>query len=244
MRINFSGMIQGRRSCRWGRIARQTDGWNAAVWRVVLGDMQIIKIQTIRCAKAKSYRRGDAVTLIFNFVASGIVRFFTHHIQAQRGGITNDLIDVQRAAAEPGAANTRGGVNARIIARLLADHIDRARRCAAPVVGAGRPFNYFDLLCIESVARDAADIANPININTVRSIGTAHINGVASGGVTVLTSKKRTHAGDVFERIGKVGCTLIFNHLFRNHRHRAGSICYRTREFRIGRLLWRVKRRR
>lgn len=64
MSINFSGMIQGRRSRRWGRIARQTDGRNAAVWRVVLGDMQIIKIQTIRCTKAKSDRRGDAVTLI------------------------------------------------------------------------------------------------------------------------------------------------------------------------------------
>ena len=86
-------------------------GRNAAVWRVVLGDMQIIKIQTIRCTKAKSDRRGDAVTLIFDFVASGIVRFFAHHIQAHRSGITNDLIDVQRAAAEPGAANTGGGVN-------------------------------------------------------------------------------------------------------------------------------------
>ena len=206
--------------------------------------MQIIKIQTIRCTKAKSDRRGDAVTLIFDFVASGIVRFFAHYIQAHRSGITNDLIDVQRAAAEPGAANTGGGVNAGIIARLLADHIDRARRRAAPVVGAGRPFNHFDLLSIEGVARDAADIANAININTVRGISTAHINGVASGGVTVLTRKKRTHAGDVFERVGKVGCALIFNHLFRNHRHRAGSIRYRTREFRIGRLLWRIKRRR
>ena len=244
MSINFSGMIQGRRSRRWGRITRQTDGRNAAVWRVVLGDMQIIKIQTIRCTKAKSDRRGDAVTLIFDFVASGIVRFFAHYIQAHRGGITNDLIDVQRAAAEPGAANTGGGVNAGIIARLLADHIDRACRCAAPVVGAGRPFNHFDLLGIEGVARDAADIANAININTVRGIGTTHINGVASGGVTVLTRKKRTHAGDVFERVGKVGCALIFNHLFRNYRHRAGSIRYRTREFRIGRLLWRIKRRR
>ena len=52
------------------------------------------------------------------------------------------------------------------------------------------------------------------------------------------------HAGDVFECVGKVGCALIFNHLFRNHRHRAGSIRYRTREFRICRLLWRIKRRR
>ncbi|STL42621.1 Uncharacterised protein [Escherichia coli] len=86
---------------------------------VVLGDMQIIKIQTIRCTKAKSDRRGDAVTLIFDFVASGIVRFFAHHIQAHRGGITNDLIDVQRAAAEPGAANTGGGVNAGIMRGCL-----------------------------------------------------------------------------------------------------------------------------
>ncbi len=80
-------------------------------------------------------------------------------------------------------------------ARLLADHIDRACRCAAPVVGAGRPFNHFDLLGIEGVARDAADIANAININTVRGIGTTHINGVASGGVTVLTRKNAPTPG-------------------------------------------------
>lgn len=127
---------------------------------------------------------------------------------------------------------------------MFVDYIDRVCRCVAFVVGVGRFFNYFDLFGIEGVARDVVDIANVININIVRGIGITYINGVVSGGVIVFIRKKRIYVGDVFERVGKVGCVLIFNYLFRNYRYRAGSIRYRTREFRIGRLLWRIKRRR
>lgn len=142
---------------------------------------------------------------------------------------------------ELGVVNIGGGVNVGIIVWLFVDYIDWVCWCVVFVVGVGWFFNYFDLFGIEGVVWDAVDIVNVININIVRGIGIMYINGVVSGGVIVFICKKCIYVGDVFECVGKVGCVLIFNYLFRNYCYCVGSICYWMWEFWIGRLLWCIK---
>ena len=121
---DLAGVIQRRGAGSRGGIARQTDGGNAAVGRVVLGYVQIVKIQAVFGAEAKCGRWRDAVTLVFHLVPARIMGFLAHQIQTHRAGFANGLVNIQGAASEPGAARAGGGVDAGIEARLFADHID------------------------------------------------------------------------------------------------------------------------
>ena len=117
-------VIERRGAWGWRGVPRQTDGRNTAVRRVVLGDMQIVQVQTVLSAETKRGRWRDAVTLIFDLIAAGIMGFFAHQVQPYGAGFADGFIDIERTATEPGAASTDGGIDTGIQTRLFADHVD------------------------------------------------------------------------------------------------------------------------
>lgn len=53
----------------------------------------------------------DAITLVFDIIAASIVGLFTHQVQTHGAGFADGFIDIERTAAEPGAAGADGGID-------------------------------------------------------------------------------------------------------------------------------------
>ena len=76
--VHFAGTVQrGGRGIGRG-VARQAHGRYAAVWRIVLANVQIVEVQTILGPQAERDGGGNAVALVFNVITPGVMRFFTH----------------------------------------------------------------------------------------------------------------------------------------------------------------------
>ena len=89
---------------------------------------------------------------------------------------------------------------------------------------------------VKGIAGHATDIADTIDIDAVRGIGSAHINGVAGRRAAVFTGVEGSDAGNVLQRIGQVSHALIFHHLLGDHGDRTGGIGNRAGKFGVGRL--------
>ena len=167
-----------RRRCR---IARQADGGDPAIRGVVLPDMQIVQIQTSWGIESEGQRWRDAIAFVFNVVPTGVMSFFPHQVQTERGVVAKRLVQVERSPTRPGAADAGRTVDPGVKARLLADHIDRSGGRAAAIVRAGGSFDDFHLLGIEGIARHTADVADAVHIDAVRGIHAAHVDGIPGG---------------------------------------------------------------
>src|SRR5690606_14403953 len=145
----------------------------------------------------------------FDPVPTWHAALLSHHVEPERGVFTHAVVPVRAGPLVLSAAVGDRAGQAAAQLRLFAGHIDRAGGCGATVVGAGRTFGYFDLLDIEHVPGDRAQVAHAIDENAAGGIKPAHVDAVAGAGVAVLADIERAHARAVAQRLGQGGGALL-----------------------------------
>ncbi|KAG1264203.1 hypothetical protein G6F65_014397 [Rhizopus arrhizus] len=120
---------------------------------------------------------------------------------------------------------------------LLADQVDGTGRCRAAVVGTGRALGHLHLFDVEHIARDRAQVAHTVHIQTVGGVKATHEQRVAGGGVAVLTSIEGAHAGAVAQRFGQRGGALLVEQVAGDHLDGLRGVLQTLGELRRGHLV-------
>ena len=219
--------VQGRQV-----VAVQPDRGQAAVRPIVLLDVEEGQGGARRRAQAKAHRWRDAPAVIGNRVAARHAAVLAHHVQAHGTVGTDTAIDVAGNPLLAGRAQTQRGIAKVVRLRLLAGQIDVAGGRASADVGAGGPFDHVDLLNVEHVARDRADVAHTVHEDASGSVVPAHVDGVARGGVAVFAHLEGD-AGRIAQGLGQAADALVLQHFLADHRD--GLRCVHQRRRHLGR---------
>ena len=205
------------RQARLRRPARQADGRHEAVRHVLLLDVVQVQPCARGAVQVEAQRGRQAPALVLHVVATGHVAVLPHRVEAQRQAAGQRLAPVGRAAALIiGAAGERAGD--RIVqGGALADHVDRAGRRAAAVVGARRSFLDLDLIDVEHIARNRTQVAHAVDEDAAGAVEAAHVDGVAGVGAAVFAGIERAHAGRVAQRLGQGGGALLVEQVAGDH---------------------------
>ncbi|MNV28573.1 hypothetical protein D3C71_1197680 [compost metagenome] len=189
--------------------ARQAQGRHAAIGHVVLLHVQQVEVVAGSGTQAEGQRWRNTPALVLHMVAARLVAVLPHRVDAQRAGRTQRLVPVTGGASLLVAAQRNAGRRRVLQIGLLADQIDRAGRCGAAIVGAGRALGHFHLFDIEHIARDRAKVAHAVYEQAVGGVEAAHEQCVAGGGVAVFTGIEGADAGAVAQCLGQGGGTLL-----------------------------------
>ncbi len=174
-------------------------------------------------------------------VAADCVAVLAHDVEAEGGArVAQGLVPVRGdAALAIDAAGQRSGRG--IGAEWpLGDQVDRTRRRAAAGVGARRALGHFDLLDIEDIARDRAEVADAVDEDARGAVEAAHVHGIAGAGVAVFADIERAHAGTIAQRLGQGGRALLVEQVLADDVDRLRRVLQGLRELRRGRRLHQV----
>ena len=113
----------------------------------------------------------------------------------------------------------------------LAGEVHVAGCGAAAVIRTRRTLGDFDLLGVEGIARDGAEIADAVDEDAALGVEAAHEDGIAGGGVAVLAEQERD-AGRVAQRLGQRGGALLLQDFLADHGDGLRRVEQLLREFR------------
>ncbi len=207
-------------------IAGQADGRHAAVRYIVLVDVDVVQEHPGRAVQAEGQRGRDAGAVVLDLVAAGYAAVLLHQVQAHGDAtvFVQDLVPVGGGAFLVPAAVGGRGIEEIAHLGLLGHQVDRAGGRAAAVVGAGRALEDFDLLDVEHVARDRAEVTHVIDEDRAGGIEATHVDGVAGIGAAVLAEIEGAHAGAVAQGLGQGSGALLVDQLLLDHGQRLRGI--------------------
>ena len=236
--IDARGAVQPWPKVRVGAaVAGQADGRHAAVGHVVLLHVQQVQVDAGRRAQAEGQRRRDAPAVVLDMVAAADAAILAQHVETKTGVLADRLVPV---GGDPFAVRVAVGHRARDgirQERLLADHVDRAAGRGAAVVGAGGAFLHFDLLDIEHVAGDGAEVAHAVDEDAAGGVEAAHVDGIAGGSGAVLAGIEGAHARAVAQCLGQRGGALLLDQFLGDHADGLRGVQQRLGVFRRGQLV-------
>ena len=203
-------------ACSVGRgVAGQADGGDAAVGHIALLDVQQVHEHAGGRVQAEGKRGRNAPAVVLDAVAARHIGVLRHGVQAHgRAGLgIDDAIQVDAGALVACRTQAQRAAEAVVQIGLLAHQVDSAGGGAAAVVGAGRALGDFDLIDVEHVARDRADVAHAVHIDAAGAVEATHIDGVARAGVAVLACVEGAGAGHIAQRLCQRGRALLLQQL-------------------------------
>ncbi len=220
--------------------AFETNRRNAPIRHVLLADVLAVQVDARGRAQAGHVGQAQALAGVFHVVAAVHAAVLHHRVDADGGLVAELLVQVHGGALALGRAQGDGGAVLIAQVRLLGHQVQEAGRGAPAGLGASGALHDLDLLEVEGVACDGTQVADAVNEGGLLQREAAQLEGVAGGGVAVLTHLHGDARG-VAQRFHQGDGALLLNDFLLDDLNRLGCVEQGRGELRVGRLVGLVR---